>query len=318
MKYLPIENLLPQKNEEAAQIILDQCSNLIDKVIAFGTHVLKWEFDKNLKGDKEVPPLMFLRKLLDTGDAISILLRKSSIDSAKTLVRNLLETGFGLEYLIEDDQERRALSYLVCNYINQIKTLESHVSSTERGKQFKTELKKTKFINKKPVEKYFDENGLQEQIEDIYKLLESDLYSDVYEEFKKVSRKNKNVSRKRKNPNWYHLFEGPKDIERLAGRLKLNTYYQVHYREYSKETHSSNVYQGKLVKNSNGGTDIFQLRFIKDADTVAQNTVTTLLRLIQEYIDLRLPERKIEHTNWHVNEIIVHLNALFDLKINIK
>ena len=52
---------------------------------------MKWDADKGRAGDENTPPLLFLRNIIELGDAISILIKNSSIDPAKPLLRSLLK-----------------------------------------------------------------------------------------------------------------------------------------------------------------------------------------------------------------------------------
>jgi hypothetical protein len=107
----PIRDILP-RNEHQPELdeLLLQFSNGIDEVVNFGTHILKWEVNEATGRDENIPVAMMLRHTLELTDSLSILGRHSSIDPCKPILRSILETLFGLEYILENDTRNRALA----------------------------------------------------------------------------------------------------------------------------------------------------------------------------------------------------------------
>ncbi len=68
-------------------------SVLIDNAIDFGTNLLKWELEKGQKGDEHIVSILFFRNILSVADAISILIKNSSINKSKLKFR-LIKQGF--------------------------------------------------------------------------------------------------------------------------------------------------------------------------------------------------------------------------------
>ena len=85
MKYKAIKEVLPRKQDKTLSKTLNQFARLIEDAINFGTHIAKWDAAKKRKGDSTLPPLLFFRNLLEIGDAISILVKKSSIETCNPL-----------------------------------------------------------------------------------------------------------------------------------------------------------------------------------------------------------------------------------------
>jgi|GEM_PF-6755282 len=112
MEIKEIEEILPKRIEPDLAVLLEKLASLVSDTVSLGTHLMKWDADKIRAGDESMPPMMFLRNIIELGDAISILIKTSSIDPTKILLRSLLENTFGLEYMLEKETEKRALSYL--------------------------------------------------------------------------------------------------------------------------------------------------------------------------------------------------------------
>ncbi|MEQ5791617.1 hypothetical protein J4E06_11180 [Muricauda sp. NFXS6] len=91
MDFEVVEDLLPRELNPELSKELERLSNKIDNAVDFGTNLIKWDVDKKLNGDENIPPLLFLRKILDLADSISVLVRNSCIDSCKPLIRSMIE-----------------------------------------------------------------------------------------------------------------------------------------------------------------------------------------------------------------------------------
>ena len=289
MKYKSIDEILPREHAEVKEV-LSKFSNLIDDIVNFGTHLMKWESEKKLVGDENIVPLLFLRNIIETADAISILIKNSSIDSSKSSLRSLLENVFGLEYLLENDTKNRSLAFIVWITHKDLKFYEKLDGNTQVGKQFKTELKKDSLIQNLDLTDQIEYLFAKENSEELLKL---PIYIEIEKEYQETETKNK-------NPNWYSLFSGPKNIEQLAKHLNHNVMYEVMYRGYSGNVHATDIYKGKLFPNSDGTIDIIQIRNPKDAQSVVISTVNYLLMAYLAYYKVRIPEKNNAFSNWYL------------------
>lgn len=289
MKYKAIDDILPREQTDLKEVLL-KFSNLIDDIVNFGTHLMKWETEKKLIGDENIVPLLFLRNILETADAISVLIKSSSIDSSKSTLRSLLENVFGLEYLLEKDTKNRSLSFIVWITHKDLKFYEKLDEETQVGKQFKTEFKKDRLIQNPELIKQVNYLYAKENSEELLKLPN---YIEIEKEYKATEYKNK-------NPNWYSLYSGPKNIEQLAKYLNHNAMYEVMYRGYSGNVHATDIYKGKLFPNSEGTVDIIQLRNPIDAQSIAISTVNYLLMAYLAFYKIRIPEKNNEFLEWYL------------------
>lgn len=290
MKYKEIENVLPRSQDKGVENLLKNFASLIENAVNFGTHLMKWDAEKKRIGDENMPPLLFLRNILELGDAISILIRKSSIDPCKPLLRSLLENTFGLEYMLEKETEKRALSYLVWHANKDLKLCEKLDSSTERGKHLKKEIEKDKFLDN--VDSLFNNPILIPAKKNAKDLLESLKYVPIETEYQRANTI-------RKNPAWYALFGGPNNIEQLAKYLNLHASYEIFYRGFSGNVHATSIFKKKISQNKDGTTDIIQIRYPEDAQSITQNTVSFLIMTYLAYFKSRLPEKNKEFQEWY-------------------
>lgn len=289
MKYPVIEDILPRL-ESSKPESLNNLSKLIDEALDFGTNLLKWELEKSQKGDEHIVPILFFRNILSVADGISILIKNSSIDNSKSLVRVLIESIFNLEYLLQENTKNRALAYLVWNAHKDLKFIEQINSQTESGKRLKANISKDKFAKDIAIEyrPEFDEGKKNAE-----ELLKQPDYIPVEIEYQRTHHSIK------KNPNWFTLYDGPIDFEQLSAKINLNSFYQLNYRFYSKNIHSTNVHKGVLLTNEDGSGSIIQIRSWKDSISTSVETLNLLLLTFMTFQRKLLPERKDDFLKWY-------------------
>lgn len=291
MRYHEINDILPRKQRYDLMEHLDKFSLIIEEAINFGTHLMKWDAYKKREGDENLIPLLFFRNILELGDAISILIKNSSIEQCKPLLRSLVENTFGLKYLLQDDTAKRSLSYIVWHTHKTIKFCDKLNSTTQSGKQLKKELEKDVLL--KEVNNFFDKPLLataKQKAEDLLKLPK---YVPIETEYQ-------NTLSRKKNPNWYSLYGGPNNIEQLAKQLNLNAFYEIFYRIYSGNVHATSVFQNKLIPNNDGTVAIIQIRNPEEVQSVIKNVLNVIIISFLSYYNTRLSERKEDFRNWYM------------------
>lgn len=288
MKYPVIEDILPRTDNNQTEL-LNNLSKLIDEAIDFGTNLLKWRLDKNSEDDENIVPILFFRNILSVADGISILIKNSSIDNSKPLIRVLMESVCSLEYLLQENTKNRALSYFVWNAHRDLKFLEQINPNTELGKQLKSNISKDKFAKNAVIEELPEFEAGKKNAQE---LLKSPDYISVEEEYQRTCKK-------RKNPNWFTLYDGPVDFEQLASKIELNAFYQLHYRAYSRNIHSTNVHKDVFIPNENGTSDIIQMRYAKDCLAVSVDTINFLLVSFITFRNKLLPEKNNDFQKWY-------------------
>ncbi|MGK0447478.1 MAG: hypothetical protein ACJA2M_001252 [Polaribacter sp.] len=287
--YKAIDDILPRDRTEV-KTELEKLSSSIENVVDFGTHLLKWQADRRLSGDDVIVPILFLRNILEIGDAISILIKNSSVDPVKPLLRTLMENSFGLEYLLEKDKKNRALAYNVWVAHKDLKFIEKLNVSTQVGKQFSNEIKKDKYVNELKSDKHNLDAGKQNAKE----LLKLPHYIPIEKEYQRTKKKVKS------NPMWYSLFDGPKNIEQLAKKLNYHTSYEINYRMLSDSVHANNNSKNKLFPNADGiTTDIIQIRFPKDAQMLTISALNILVMTYSNFYLKELPNKEAEFLEWY-------------------
>jgi len=281
----PIKEILNREVPETVKDILDKASDKIDEMVAFGAQILAWELGK--KGDDtDLPPILFLRNLLENADAIGILIRHSSIEPCKILLRTALENYCSIEYLVQDPakSKQRALCFMVWNYVEHGKWLIKSDKTSREFRELKANYLKDKLM--KNSEPLIVEDA-KTKILGLEELLNTEPYKMIKEEYDlKHSKK--------RNPAWYSLYGGPDSVSGLALNVELPALYEVLYRGWSHSTHGNNIIQGKLKTDSSGMLNIQPLRLSGEAESMAQHCMNLVITAYLIYVNMRLPERKPE------------------------
>ena len=86
----PRQEIIPRILDSNLEKVLEEFGTGIDQLVNFGSNIIAWDMEKKDGGDEDLPPILFLRNFIEEIDAISILVRKSSIDSCNNLLRTAL------------------------------------------------------------------------------------------------------------------------------------------------------------------------------------------------------------------------------------
>jgi hypothetical protein len=178
--------------------ILDRFADLLDEVVNFGTHLFSWcNYAVKGKTDEIAPLMLSLRHALELLDAVSILIRQSSIEPCKVLLRALLEVILGVKYMLQADTDRRALSFMVWNIHHRYKVLEKLDKNLPQGSEF---------ARKTGLDLPNDPDLLGRR-QALASVLNKPLFREAEAEYQRIRAAGK------KNPSWYSFFGGPSSIE---------------------------------------------------------------------------------------------------------
>ena len=291
----PVNEIIPrQPKDENLRNLLIELSKGIEEIVNFGSNILKWDLETAKGSDELLPPILLFRNFLELIDSISILIQKSSIDPCKIILRGVLETYFSLEYIFEKDTYDRSMAFMVWHAHKNLKWYKKLDIDTPDGKQFQEQINKDKSFIKMDLPKF---PGLSIAIENVESLLKRTEYQKAENEYQRL------MNEREKNPNWYRLFNGPKSIQELATQLNLTGLYDGLYRLWSGPAHGTEILQGKLRGNKDNIASIVQIRYPKDAKTVALFVYTLSLKAFRIYFQKRLPNKEKELNDWTISSM---------------
>lgn len=294
-----INQILPREINSDVAGVLSSFSDLIDEVVNYGTHILKWIVETPSGGDEQMPLMMFFREMLEKADSISILVRNSSIDPSKGILRSLFELHLYISYLTEKYFNDRSMAFLVWHAKIKIQTNRAFQRGNQEFKNFQKQIENdNSFSDSDLLENLPSPNKI---IENLNSLLKRPEYQKALNEYEKTKTKIK-------NPSWYSLFDGPRNIDQLAKHLDMPALYEIIYRSWSGSVHNTDVINGKIVRSqkteNNIGdkvaADIIQLRLPKDAQTVSAYTLILMIKTYNVIIDSKITDKKVELKKWYL------------------
>ncbi|MBO0323968.1 hypothetical protein J0X14_16790 [Muricauda sp. CAU 1633] len=284
MKIQEVKEILSRNSQT---VELQNLSIFIDNTVNFGTHLLKWEIEKNLAIKENAVCQTFFKNILENADGISILMKHSSIENTKLLFRVLVENILNLEYLLERDYKKRATSYIVCTIHKEINFFKKMNPKTDVGKEFRAKLHRNKVFEN--ISLPFSERTMQG--------LERNLKIPEFENAEKEYQK---VSSIRKNPNWFSLYDGPKDVEQLARHLNQYYLYESFYRGYSENVHGTNILKNNLIETRNG-VRFGVMRENQFARSISLEVLCCLTFTYHNFVQKRIPEKNEIFEKWHID-----------------
>jgi hypothetical protein len=289
----PIHDIHPRDTDQDTSKLLDEFSDLISETVNFGTHILKWDVEGATGNDENIPISMMLRHILELTDSVSILVKHSSIDPCKPLLRVVLETFLGLEYILEKDTQKRALGFLVWQSHKQLLLCQKMDPSDKSHSQFLQKLRADKSTISGISPPII--GNINDQIENFKKTLALPLYAEAEAEYQRI------ISTGGKVRTWYQLFSDIRNLEQLSNYLSRQALYEIPYRAWSGPTHGTDIIQSKLSVSDGGKAEIVQIRFIKDAQMVTNFAVTLAIFTYQVMSKNRMPKYKSKWAEWYAS-----------------
>ena len=289
MKTKPIKEILPLEIDKELSADLILCTDTLIEAVNYATHILKWDIQKKREGKDFSIPSIFFRNIIELADSISILLKKSSIDPGKIVLRSLFENCLGLLYLLDKHEDQRSHSFMVWKTKKEIKYYKQFISDHPSNAELKARLKKDNLGIS--LDQFYDLDEIKRILRKKAELLKKPKFKDVSLEFERSHRI-------KKNPEWFSLFNGPKNIQALAEHFNKHIEYHFFYRKYSENVHATDVTKA-FAKISKDQAQIIQIRDFQHYKDLFTHTCNYLLLSMNEIINKRLPERRNEFLIWY-------------------
>lgn len=291
MKYPHVQNINPNIIENSLKENLENCFNNLQQIVNFGAHLFKWHIEKVEGTDEKLATILFIRNIIEIVDSISILIKNSSIDQCKILLRTLIESYFSFEYLLTNETDKRSMAFLAWRLNKDVEYYRKFESNSKDNIELKEEIKKNnefweKFIN-------LDKPEMTKRISEIENTLNNNLlYFEANKEYHRT-----------KHKEWYNMYNGPKNFFELSKDLNQNSIYKIFYTYLSDSAHGSDILRGIIEIDYNGTTRVNQIRLGKNYQEMTLNTIIISLLAFDCFIKTVLPEKEELFREWIKDEI---------------
>jgi len=272
--------------------LLFQIAGVIEECVNFGTHILVWCSEKPKKDGSDMTITLIFRHFIESLDAITVLIKHGCADPTEPLLRSIFEALIGLEYILEKDTVQRALSYEVAYDHRNISLYKKMDPTSDQGKQFKKVLSNDSTV-KNIALPAFDTNKL---IANLEKKLKKPKYINVDEEWQNY----KNINKR--NPNWFSLFGGPKNIIDLAYCVTRGGLYEYVYRIWSQSVHATGVIRN-ITRDEFGNAAIIGLRNPKNIQIYSSLSLSMVMASYTKMIKYYIPDKEKDFQEWYTKNI---------------
>lgn len=305
----PIDEIHPEIDPKLEKV-LDEYYNDLNELVNFGTHLLLWDVQHKREGIDNYVPSVIFRNILELLDSISILTKHSSIDPANILLRSLIENCFGLLYMLETDNKRREISFLITKTVKDINYFRNYISSEKACKTFFTHIKNDSTNLK--LEHLIDNPDYVSAFKTKTDFLRNGTYKEYKIEYDRTCKKLNT-----KSPNWYSLFNGPRNFYYLTIHLKKVLTYEFYFRRLSENVHGTSVLKG-IHLTDNNESHVIQIRDFENCHDVYSSSIIFFLQTIEEFVKKRIPHKLDDLNTWNQRVGLKILKGTAIKKINYK
>lgn len=218
-----------------ARELIDLASPLLREVVNRASYAFQecQAAPINKGGENEdLAPVILYRHLIEIVDGVEVLLASSCSDASVPLIRAAFEASMALQYILKSDYTRRSLSWTHGYIRARIKNHQRLDRSTPRGAEVGKILDRDIDPTVGPPAAY-DSGPSVARLEIV---LNRPGMVPIEAEFQRT----RNV-RKKNYPDWYELFDGPRDRRELARSIGQEAQYEGFYGEWSSFSHAADA-----------------------------------------------------------------------------
>lgn len=289
----------PILNREMAKVIgkeiIDIASPALQEAINFSTNLYQ-RINSSKKGRKEeaFPLLALYLHVIQAIDGVEVLISQSCGAPANLILRSAFEAKLSIEYICEKKGNKRSAAWAVKHILEEIDYYQNYNPSSPKGVQFRETWEEDGWGQFIGLPSLVDASTA---IEGLKEKLKKPPYSDVYKDYCRTIKPN------RRTPEWYSLYEGPKNLWELSHYLKHGVEYEMLYRIWSKQSHANDTHH--LTLPMPDGTSILDpLRNPLVLVTVSSGALTIVLESTLLMIKEFRPDEIAHFRDWHRKEIL--------------
>jgi hypothetical protein len=247
--------------------------------------VLAWDIVQEAAAptteEYHTPILMLVHHAIESLDGVSILVSKGGSHPCQPLLRSALEAVLGVLYILEKDTKQRALAYQVAHAHKKIKLYDRLDPTTQAGKELRKLLAGDMmegFFNALPFLNY------PKMIANLQAMLVKPDFQPIEAEWQRLKALNK-----KRDPEWYSLFGGPRNVRELAVHLGMAGMYEFLYRFWSESVHAGMAMEA--IGTKGGATVIRPIRHPEQLQSAVQHAAAFALLLTKRLVDVYAPAK---------------------------
>ena len=273
--------------------LLSMFSSKLSLLSNYGLELLKQITQVVPLKTEYIPIVLSLRHTMELLEGISALIKNQLADPSLLLLRGMFESIIQTSYILDKDTEKRGVTFMYFDLLNNIDWHEKIDASSQKGKAFLSSMKNDIYTGSMEFNKPADFDANLAFLKKNRKLPH---YSEVHEEYEKRKLSGKKVKK------WFSLFDGPQSIEQVAVNIGLGGTYQILYRRLSEPTHGTGIIRGKIFSDAGKGS-ILDIKGPQNIQFVVSISISLTGHLFLKIIDFMFPEKRREYTEFYIKEI---------------
>lgn len=293
--------------KEIAKSVIDVASPTLQETVNFATNLYpRCQTSKTGKKLEAFSLLALFLHVIQSIDAVEVLVSQSCGAPANLVLRSAFEAKLSIEYICEQKSEKRAASWSVKHILQEIEYYKNYNPIDPKGVQFLQNWGEGDWGKVIGPPSLVDASSIIKGLED---KLKKPIYIDVYKDYQQM-RKGRS-----KLPEWYSLYEGPKNLWELSQHLKHGVEYEMFYKAWSKQSHANDTHH--LTLPMPDGTSILgPLRSPLDLVNVSTGGLVIMMNTLMLILKKFRPDEISYLRDWHRKEIYDRQMQLLKLSLS--
>jgi hypothetical protein len=281
------------ESNSQVNIYLGDCSDFIADQVKYGTLMFSQVLEDPEQGEVTEIVIMLFRQMLHIMDSVSILVKDSSLDSCRLLLRSYIEHAIQYSYLIRQETVTRSMWYQFFNYRRELAWMQRIDASTVEGRTFRKDLEKDPLFTG-----LRDSDYTSGAVAAYKRRLAQPDFRPIQLEYDRMTKAN------RKPKKWYSLYDGPQSLADLARATNMRVMYEMYYRRFSEHVHGNDILSGLAVDSQASTLTVPALRQLNvSGRNIVTLAISILWPLYLETIRTYKPSHLLELRRWYINEI---------------
>jgi hypothetical protein len=206
--------------------LIEMANPVLEELVNYSTSVYLRCLHAGNTTHEDVPAFVLYLHIMEMTDGIHVLISHSCCEPAVPLLRSSFEAFLSLRYLLEDDYRNRSQSWLYFDHLASSRRSQQLDPESDRGHELARVLSSEWPDFEIPVLS-------ADQLDYVRSLPRRDAFESIANEYERTRR-----DRKIDRPEWYTLFDGPQNGQKLAEHLSFERLYIAVYRDWSALTHA--------------------------------------------------------------------------------
>lgn len=252
-----------------AKELIEPASALLREVINDATRVYRRCLSDARKvstqEDVHLASFVLYYHIIEMADASEVLFSRACVDPAVPLIRSMFEANLQLGFILEsDDYEKCSLHWNVCYARNMIRSKQTFLPKSLRGKRFTRAIKNDDNLKDFKIPDFAA--SLSQDVNGLRKMLRAKRYAEIDQEYRHKATRKRGKKTFQNPPPFYSLFGGPSNLRLLSRSRRLEALYDYFYDKWSTIAHGADA--SRYLTSQSGGPAFFALR---NAERIQEN-----------------------------------------------